>query len=45
MSEIENKVINIGRIVGGDGTGKDGKDGFSPITKLEDLYCDGRYSF
>lgn len=37
MENIENKVINIGRIVGGDGTGKDGKDGFSPITKLEDL--------
>lgn len=37
MSDIENKVINIGRIVGGDGDGKDGKDGFSPITKLEDL--------
>jgi hypothetical protein len=37
MNNIENKVINIGRIVGGDGTGKDGKDGFSPITKLEDL--------
>ena len=34
MGDIENKVINIGRIVGGDGTGK---DGFSPITKLEDL--------
>ena len=37
MSDIENKVINIGRIVGGDGDGKPGRDGFSPITKLEDL--------
>lgn len=37
MSDIENKVINIGRIIGGDGDGKPGRDGFSPITKLEDL--------
>lgn len=37
MGDIENKVINIGRIVGGDGDGKPGRDGFSPITKLEDL--------
>ena len=37
MGDIENKVINIGRIVGGDGDGKPGRDGFSPITKLEDI--------
>lgn len=37
MGDIENKVINIGRIVGGEGDGKPGRDGFSPITKLEDL--------
>ena len=37
MADVLDKVITLGSVVGGEDGGKRGRDGFSPITKLEDL--------
>ena len=37
MADVLDKVITLGSVVGGTGDGKPGRDGFSPITKLEDI--------
>ena len=37
MADVLDKVVTLGSVVGGEGDGKPGRDGFSPITKLEDI--------